>query len=67
MVPYGETVPEEQLVKELADKLVQLFESDLAPYHQASYDLASCYLVSHVQELWKETLIEMGQLGGKEI
>lgn len=67
LVPYSETVPEEQLVKELADKLVQLFESDLAPFHQASYDLASCYLASHVQELWKETLIEMGQLGEKAI
>ena len=67
LVPYSETVPEEELFKELADKLVQLFESDLAPFHQASYDLASCYLVSHVQELWKETLIEMGQLGEKAI
>lgn len=67
LVPYSETVPEEQLVKELADKLVQLFESDLAPFHQASYDLASCYLTSKVLEVWRETLMEMGQLGGKEI
>ena len=47
--------------------LVQLFESDLAPFHQASYDLASSYLDSNVQEVWKETLMEMGQFGGKEI
>ena len=67
LVPYSETVPEEELVKELADKLVQLFESDLAPFHQASYDLASSYLDSNVQEVWKETLMEMGQFGGKEI
>ena len=67
LVPYSETVPEEQLVKELAEKLVQLFESDLAPFHQASYDLASCYLTSKVLEVWRETLMEMGQLGGKEI
>lgn len=67
LVPYSETMPEDQLVKELADKLVQLFESDLAPFHRASYDLASCYLASHVQEVWKETLIEMGQLGEKAI
>ena len=67
LVPYSETVPEEQLVKEMADKLVQLFESDLAPFHQASYNLASSYLASHVQELWKETLIEMGQLSEKAI
>ena len=67
LVPYSETVPEEELVKELADKLVQLFERDLAPFHQASYDLASSYLTSNVQEIWKETLMEMGQLGGKEI
>ena len=67
LVPYSETVPEEELVKELADKLVQLFESDLAPFHQASYELASSYLASKVQEVWKETLMEMGQLGGKEI
>ena len=64
---YSETVPEEELVKELADKLVQLFERDLAPFHQASYDLASSYLASNVQEVWKETLMEMGQFGGKEI
>ena len=67
LVPYSETVPEEQLVKELAEKLVQLFKSDLAPFHQASYDLASCYLTSKVLEVWRETLMEMGQLGGKEI
>ena len=67
LVPYSEIMPEEQLVKELADKLVQLFESDLAPFHQASYDLASCYLTSKVLEVWRETLMEMGQLGGKEI
>ncbi|MEG3142454.1 hypothetical protein SD436_05655 [Streptococcus sp. 2A/TPW/M5] len=54
-------------MKELADKLVQLFESDLALFHQASYDLASSYLASNVQEVWKETLMEMGQFGGKEI
>ncbi|MFS9236648.1 glycosyltransferase [Streptococcus parasanguinis] len=67
LVPYSEIMPEEQLVKELAEKLVQLFESDLAPFHQASYDLASSYLTSKVLEVWKETLMEMGQLGGKEI
>ena len=67
LVPYSETVPEEELVKELADKLVQLFERDLAPFHQASYDLASSYLASNVQEVWRETLMEMGQFGGKEI
>ena len=67
LVPYSEIMPEEQLVKELAEKLVQLFESDLAPFHQASYDLASSYLTSQVLEVWKETLMEMGQLGGKEI
>ena len=67
LVPYSETVPEEELVKELADKLVQLFKSDLASFHQASYDLASSYLASNVQEVWKETLMEMGQFGGKEI
>ena len=67
LVPYSEIMPEEQLVKELAEKLVQLFESDLAPFHQASYDLASCYLTSKVLEVWRETLMEMGQLGGKEI
>ena len=67
LVPYSEIMPEEQLVKELAEKLVQLFESDLAPFHQASYDLAFSYLTSKVLEVWKETLMEMGQLGGKEI
>ena len=67
LVPYSEIMPEEQLVKELAEKLVQLFESDLAPFHQASYDVASCYLTAKVLEVWRETLMEMGQLGGKEI
>ena len=37
------------------------------PFHQASYDLASCYLTSKVLEVWRETLMEMGQFGGKEI
>ena len=67
LVPYSETVPEEELVKELADKLVRLFERDLAPFHQASYDLASCYLTSKVQEVWKQALKDMGQLDEKEI
>lgn len=67
LVPYSGKRPEEELVKELADKLVQLFESDLAPFHQASYDLASCYLKTKVQEVWKQMLKEMGQLDRKEM
>ena len=67
LVPYSGKRPEEELVKELADKLVQLFNRDLAPFHQASYDLASCYLKTKVQEVWKQMLIEMGQLDRKEM
>ena len=67
LVPYSGKRPEEELVKELADKLVQLFHRDLAPFHQASYDLASCYLKTKVQEVWKQMLIEMGQIDRKEM
>ena len=41
LVPYSETVPEEELVKEMADKIgPACLESDLESFHQASYDLA---------------------------
>ena len=67
LVPYSGKRLEEEMVKELADKLVQLFNRDLAPFHQASYDLASCYHKMKVQEVWKQMLIEMGQLDRKEM
>lgn len=67
LVPYSGKIPEEELVKELADKLVQLFNRNLEPFHQASYDLASCYLKTKVQEVWKQMLKEMGQLDRKEM
>ena len=51
LVPYSETVPEEELVKRVGGQAgLRLFERDLAPFHQASYDLASSYLASNVRE-----------------
>ncbi len=61
LVPYSETVPEEQLAKSCMDKLVQLPWSDLAPFHQGFMTWPLSYLASNVQEVWKETLMEMGQ------
>lgn len=67
LVDYSEKIPEADLVKELANRLVELFQGDVTSFHQASYDLASCYLTSKVQEVWKQALRDMGQLDEKEI
>jgi accessory Sec system glycosylation protein GtfA len=67
LVDYSEKIPEADLVKELANSLVELFQGNVTPFHQASYDLASCYLTSKVQEVWKQALKDMGQLDEKEI
>lgn len=67
LVDYSEKIPEAELVKELANRLVELFQGNVTPFHQASYDLASCYLTSKVQEVWKQALKDMGQLDEKEI
>ena len=67
LVDYSEKIPEADLVKELANRLVELFQGNVTPFHQASYDLASCYLTSKVQEVWKQALKDMGQLDEKEI
>ena len=67
LVDYSEKIPEADLVKELANRLVELFQGNVTPFHQASYELASCYLTSKVQEVWKRALKDMGQLDEKEI
>ncbi len=41
LVPYSETGQEEELVKELANKLVPALWKRPHPFHQASYDLAT--------------------------
>lgn len=67
LVDYSEKIPEADLVKELANRLVELFQGDVTSFHQASYDLASCYLTSKIQEVWRQALKDMGQLDEKEI
>lgn len=46
LVPYSETMDEDLLVSQMADKIVFALESDLESIHQISYDLAKQYLKS---------------------
>ena len=39
LVPYSETLDEDLLVSQMADKIVFALESDLESMHRASYDL----------------------------
>ena len=43
LVPYSETMDEDLLVSQMADKIVFALESDLESMHQASYELAKQY------------------------
>ena len=51
LVPYSETMDEDLLVSQMADKIV--FES----MHQVSYDLAKQYLKPVILEAWRKLLI----------
>ena len=57
LVPYSETVDEDLLVSQMADKIVFALESDLESMHQVSYDLAKQYLKPVILEAWRKLLI----------
>ena len=56
LVPYDETMDEDLLVSDMADKIVSVLESDLESMHQASYDLAKKYLKPEILEDWRKLL-----------
>lgn len=56
LVPFGDTISEENLVVEMAERIVQVFESNLDSFHQASYELASEFLEENVFAKWKNAL-----------
>ena len=57
LVPYDETMDEDLLVSDMADKLVAVLESNLESMHQASYDLAKKYLKPEILEAWRKLLV----------
>ena len=57
LVPYSETMDEDLLVSQMADKIVFALESDLESMHRASYDLAKQYLKPEILEVWRKLLI----------
>ena len=57
LVPYSETMDEDLLVSQMADKIVFALESDLESMHQASYDLAKHYLKPEILEAWRKLLV----------
>lgn len=60
LVPYDETMDEDLLVSDMADKIVSVLESDLESMHQASYDLAKKYLKPEILEAWRKLLVAIG-------
>lgn len=59
LVPYSETMDEDLLVSQMADKIVFALESDLESMHQASYELAKQYLKPEILEAWRKLLIAL--------
>ena len=57
LVPYDETMDEDLLVSDMADKIVAVLESNLESMHQASYDLAKKYLKPEILEAWRKLLV----------
>ena len=57
LAPYDETMDEDLLVSDMADKIVAVLESNLESMHQASYDLAKKYLKPEILEAWKKLLV----------
>ncbi|WP_083319681.1 glycosyltransferase [Streptococcus sp. HMSC064D12] len=57
LVTYSETMDEDLLVSQMADKIVFALESNLESMHQASYDLAKQYLKPEILEAWRKLLI----------
>ena len=56
LVPYGVDRNEEELVADMAEKLVFILENDLESMHQASYDLARNYLRERIVQAWRQVL-----------
>ena len=57
LVPYSETMDEDLLVSQMADKILFALESDLESMHQASYELAKQYLKLEILEAWRKLLV----------
>ena len=57
LVPYNETMDEDLLVSQVADKILFALESDLESMHQASYGLAKHYLKPEILEAWRKLLV----------
>lgn len=55
--PYSETMDEDLLVSQMADKILFALESDLESMYQASYELAKHYLKPKMLEAWKKLLM----------
>ena len=56
LVPCGVDRNEEELVADMAEKLVFILENDLESMHQASYDLARNYLRERIVQAWRQVL-----------
>lgn len=56
LVPYGVERNEEDLVADMADKLVSVLENDLESMHQTSYKIARTYLRERVVQAWRQVL-----------
>ncbi|HBY91813.1 MAG TPA: hypothetical protein DEO31_05470 [Streptococcus sp.] len=56
-VPYSETMDENLLVSQMADKIVLALENDLESMHQVSYNLEKQYLKPEILEDWRKLLI----------
>ena len=57
LVPYSETMDEDLLVSQMADKILFALESDIESMYQASYDLVKHYLKPEMLEAWRKLLI----------
>lgn len=57
LVPYSETMDEDLLVSQMADKILFALESDLESMYQASYDLVKHYLKPEMLEAWRKLLM----------
>ena len=57
LFPYSETMDEDLLVSQMADKILFALESDIESMYQASYDLAKHYLKPEMLEAWRKLLM----------
>lgn len=55
LVPF-EGRSDQELVEDLAQRLVELSSKDVANFHRKSYQLAGSYLEEHIVELWNDFL-----------